>query len=436
MGRSRSETHRSIRRHLWAGAVVLVSLAVGVGGWAVTTDISGAIIATGSLVVDSNVKKVQHPTGGIVGELLARDGDRVQAGDILLRLDATITRANLAIVAKGLDEMTARKGRLEAERDERDSILFTDDLLARSSKPNVAHVIEGERKLFEIRRSTRMGQKAQLRQRIEQINEEIGGHKAQERAKAQEILLVQRELSGARELWEKHLMPITKLTSLEREATRLEGERGQLIAAIAQAKGRISETELQIVQIDRDLASEVGRELREIDARIGEFMERKVAAEDQFKRVDIRAPQDGTVHQSAIHTVGGVIPAGGETIMLIVPYGDDLTVEVKVVPQDIDQLRIGQKAVLRFSAFNQRTTPEIDGTVSRISADTTNDQRSGGSYYTIRIATPPEEIARLGSVKLVPGMPVEAFLQTGNRTVLSYLMKPLHDQIARAFRER
>ena len=436
VGRATSETHRSIRRHLRAGAALVVFLAFGVGGWAATTDISGAVIATGSLVVDSNVKKVQHPTGGIVGDLLVRDGDRVKAGDVLVRLDATVTRANLAIVAKGLDEMTARKGRLEAERDAADSIPFPDDLLRRGSEPTVAHLIEGERKLFEIRRTTRMGQKAQLRQRIEQISEEISGHKAQERAKAQEIFLVQRELNGARELWEKNLMPITKLTLLEREATRLEGERGQLMSAIAQAKGKISETELQIVQIDRDLSSEVGKELREIDAKIGEFLERKVAAEDHFKRVDIRAPQAGTVHQSTVHTVGGVIPAGGEAIMLIVPHADTLMVEAKVAPQDIDQLRIGQKAVLRFSAFNQRTTPEINGMVSRISADTTTDQRSGQSYYTIRIATPPEEIARLGEGKMVPGMPVEAFVQTGERTVISYLVKPLYDQIARAFRER
>lgn len=436
MAPATSATHRSIRRHLRAGTALVVFLAFGVGGWAATTDISGAVIAGGSLVVDSNVKKVQHPTGGIVGELLVRDGDRVKAGDIVVRLDETITRVNLAIVVKGLDEMTARKARLEAERDAKGSIPFPDDLLRRAGEPTVAHVIEGELKLFWIRLAARMGQKAQLRQRIEQLGEEIGGHKAQERAKAQEIVLVQRELTGARELWEKNLMPITKLTSLEREATRLEGERGQLMAAIAQAKGKISETELQIVQIDRDLSSEVGKELREIDAKIGEFLERKVAAEDQLKRIDIRAPQDGTVHQSTVHTVGGVIPAGGEAIMLIVPYADNLTVEAKVAPQDIDQVRIGQKAVLRFSAFSERTTPELNGVVSRMSADTTTDQRTGQSYYTIRIATPAEEIARLGEVKLVPGMPVEAFVQTGERKVLSYLVKPLHDQIARAFRER
>jgi HlyD family secretion protein len=436
MAQPSTRTRQSIRRHLRAGAALVVLLAGGVGGWAATTEISGAVIAPGALVVDSNVKKVQHPTGGIVGELHVRDGDRVKAGDILVRLDDTVTRANLAIVTKGLDELTARKARLEAERDGQQDLTFPHELLQRSSDPQVAHVMEGESKLFELRRSARMGQKAQLRQRIDQLGELTTGLMLQERAKAQEIVLIQRELQGARKLWEQNLMPITKLTSLEREATRVEGERGQLVASIAQSKEKTSETELQIIQIDRDLASEVGKDLREAEGKIGELVERKVSAEDLLKRIDIRAPQDGTVHQLTVHTVGGVIAASGEAIMLIVPDGDSLAVEAKVAPQDIDQLRLGHKAVLRFSAFNQRTTPEINGKVSRISADVTADQRTGLSYYTIRIALTPEEIARLGNVKLVPGMPVEAFIQTGDRNVLSYLVKPLHDQITRAFREK
>jgi HlyD family secretion protein len=222
---------------------------------------------------------------------------------------------------------------------------------------------------------------------------------------------------------------------LERESTRIDGERGQLIAAIAQAKGKIAETRLQIMQIDQNLSSDVAKELRDIDAKIGEFVERKVAAEDQLKRVDIRAPQDGTVFQSTIHTVGGVIKAG-DAIMLIVPDTDSLEVEAKVNPQDINQVQLDQSAVLRFSAFNSRTTPEINGKVTRVSADTSTDQRTGQSYYTIRISLSLQEVAQLGDVKLLPGMPVEVFVQTGERTVVSYLMKPLRDQIARAFIER
>ena len=208
-----------------------------------------------------------------------------------------------------------------------------------------------------------------------------------------------------------------------------------MIAQTAQTAGKISETELQIIQIDHDLSSEVAKEMREIDGKIGEFVERKVTAEDQLKRIDIRAPQDGMVFQSNVHTVGGVITAG-DAIMLIVPDADNLTVEAKVNPQDIDQVQLGQIALLRFSAFNQRTTPEIYGTVTRISADASTDQRTGQTYYTIRIAMPADEVAKLGEVRLVPGMPVEAFVQTGERTMISYLVKPLHDQLMRMFREK
>ncbi len=407
-----SATRRSMRRHLLVAVVVVSILIVGVGGWGATAVISGAVVASGSLVVDSNVKKVQHLTGGIVGELRVRDGDRVRAADIVVRLDETVTRANLAIVTKGLGELMARKARLEGERDGLDAIIFPAHLLAGAANPDSAAAMDSERKLFNLRKTARSGQKAQLKERIAQLQEEITGLTAQQNSKAKEITLIERELAGVRELWKKNLVQLTRLTALEREATRLDGERGQLIAAAAQAKGKIAETALQILQIDQD-----------------------IAAEDQLKRIDIRSPQDGTVFQLAVHTVGGVITAG-DPIMLIVPEADNLSVEVKVNPQDIDQLQLNQKAILRFSAFNIRTTPEIEGVVTRISADTSTDQRTGQSYYTIRIAMAADQVERLGDVKLLPGMPVEAFVQTGDRTMFSYLVKPLHDQFVRAFREK
>jgi HlyD family secretion protein len=430
-----SATRRSMRRHLLVAAVVVSILLVGVGGWGATAVISGAVVASGSLVVDSNVKKVQHLTGGIVGELRVRDGDRVRAGDIVVRLDETVAHANLAIVSKGLDELMARKARLESERDGSDEIVFPAQLLAGPGDPDRAAAMDSERKLFNLRRTARSGQKAQLQERVAQLQEEITGLTAQQNSKAKETGLIERELAGVRELWKQNLVQLTRLTALEREAARLDGERGQLIAAAAQAKGKIAETALQILQIDQDIASDVAKELREVDGKIGEFIERKVAAEDQLKRIDIRAPQDGTVFQLAVHTVGGVITAG-DPIMLIVPEADNLSVEVKANPQDIDQLQLNQKAILRFTAFNVRTTPEIEGIVTRISADTSSDQRTGQSYYTIRIAMAADQLERLGDVKLLPGMPVEAFVQTGDRTMLSYLIKPLHDQFMRAFREK
>jgi HlyD family secretion protein len=275
-----------------------------------------------------------------------------------------------------------------------------------------------------------------LRERIAQLKEQTQGLADQVTAKRREIELIGQELKGVRELWQKNLIQITRLTALERDAARIEGERGSLVSSLAQTKGRITETELQILQIDQDLRTEVGKDLAEIRGKSSELVEKKVAAEDLLKRVDIRAPQDGTVHQLAVHTVGGVITAQGEPIMLIVPEADALTVEAKVPPQDIDQVRLGQTAVLRFSAFNQRTTPELNGKVSRVSADVSLDQRSGSTFYTIRVGVPETELARLKGLKLVPGMPVESFIQTGERSVISYLTKPLADQITRAFREK
>ena len=434
-GSEKKGSLQSIRLHLIIGLAVVVILAGGLGGWASTAQISGALIAPGSVVVESNVKKVQHPTGGVVGELRARDGDVVKAGDVVVRLDDTVTRASLAIVTKNLDGLWARAARLEAEQRGLESIVFPQTLLSRAEDPDVKTVIASETKLFEVRVTGRAGQKAQLRERVTQLNEEIAGLMAQEKAKDKETALVEKELVGVRSLYEQHLVQISRLTVLERDAARLAGERAQYIASRAQAKGKITETELQIIQVDKDMVSEVSKDLRETNDKIGEFVERKVTAEDQLRRVDIRAPQDGMVLQSTVHTVGGVITAG-DAIMMIVPQADDLSVEAKVNPQDIDKLQIGQKTLLRLSAFNQRTTPELNGVVTRVSPDVTTEQRTGQSYYTIRVSMPPAEVARLGDVKLIPGMPVEAFVQTGDRTMLSYLIKPLSDQLMRTFRER
>ncbi len=430
-----TSSQRSIRLHLIIGLAVVLILGGGLGGWAATAQLAGALIAPGSVVVDSNVKKVQHPTGGVVGELRARDGDVVKAGDVVVRLDDTVTKAGLAIVTKNLNGLWARAARLEAEQRGADRIVFPPQLLEQMADDDVKNVIGSETKLFNVRSTGRIGQKQQLRERIAQLNEEIAGLSAQEQAKTREIALVEKELVGVRGLFNQQLVQISRLTVLERDAARLAGERAQFIAARAQAKGKITEIELQIFQIDKDLVSEVSKDLRETNDKIGEFVERKVTAEDQLRRIDIRAPQDGVVLQSNVHTVGGVVTAG-DTLMLIVPQTDSLSVEARVNPQDIDKLLIGQQTVLRLTAFNQRTTPELNGEVSRVSADTTTDQRTGQAYYTIRISLPPSEVARLGAARLIPGMPVEAFVQTGERTMLSYLAKPLSDQFMRAFRDK
>ena len=406
-----------------------------IAGWAATAELAGAVIAKGIMVVESDVKKVQHPTGGIVGELRVRNDQHVNEGDIIVRLDGTQTKANLNVYAKGLDELFARRARLEAEKDGAQSIQFPDDLLARESTDSeVAHTLAGERKLFSLRLEARDGEKAQLRERVTQLKQQVSGISEQMEAKAQQIALVQEELKGVLELWKKNLIQFTRVTSLKRDAAGLGGERGQLIAAKAEIAGKIAEVELQIIQVDQDARSKVAEELSDVRAKISELSERKIAAEDQLKHIDIRAPQTGRVHELAVHTVGGVI-GPGETLMLIVPDNDALSVQAKVSPDDIDELRTDQLTLLRLSSFNTRTTPELMGKISWIAADQTEDKRSGASYYEVRIAVPQSELARLKGLKIIPGMPVEAFIQTESRTALSYLLKPLKDQVMRTFKE-
>jgi HlyD family secretion protein len=339
------------------------------------------------------------------------------------------------MVVKQLDQFEARQARLIAERDGLPTIEFPPSIMERQHHPDVAGIIAGERSLFQARRSAIEGQRAQLTERMIQLQQEIRGLEAQAASKRKQVGFINQELEGVEKLYKQNLVPITRLTALQREASRLDGEEGQLVAQVAGSRGKIAEIELQIIQLIQDLKREVATELRDTQAKIGELVERKVAAEDQIKRVDLRAPQDGFVHQLAVHTIGGVINAG-EPIMLIVPQADSLVVEARIQPQDIDQVHPGQRVTLRFSAFSQRTTPEIFATVSRVSADLTRETQTNTAYYTLRITIPEEELKKLEGKALLPGMPVEAFIQTGSRTALSYLIKPFEDQVARAFRER
>lgn len=425
---------RSIRRHLLAGLLASVVLVCGAGTWAAVANLSGAVVASGYFVVNSHVKKVQHPTGGVVGEILTREGDAVKAGDVVIRLDATQTHANLAIVTKRLDELAARLARLEAERDDQQTITFPDWLLARREDPDVRSAIHSETRLFEFGKQSREGNKAQLAERIIQYQHEIEGLKAQETAYQKGMDVLEKEIGALGGLREKGIVSDQQLNSLKTQLATYGGEWGEKIAYQAQVSGRITETRLQILQVDQDLKTEVGRELREVQGQFGEYVERKVAAEDELRRINIVAPQSGTVHQLAVHTVGGVITPA-DPIMLILPEADDLALEIQIAPQDIDQTQLGQKAVLRMSAFNRRTTPELNGHINRIAADLTTDERTGMSYYLARVVVSHEELAKLDNLKLMPGMPAEAMIQTGERTALSYLVKPLSDQINRAFRE-
>lgn len=426
---------RSLRRQFLSGLAVLAAFACTLGLWSTTTTLQGAVATAGQFVVASDVKKIQHPTGGVVGELLVREGQRVMAGDVVLRLDDTVARANFQIVSKQLDELAVRTLRLEAERDEGEGLLLTPEIASRLTEPEIGRLVAAERRLFEMRRAARDGQRAQLRKRIAQLRDEVIGLRAQQAAKEREAAIITVELLGVEDLYKRNLIQLTRLSTLQRDQASIEGQRGQLVANIAQNEGKVAEIELQMIQIDEDRRAEAMRELRDIQGREGELVERRTAAQDQLRRIDLRAPSQGTVHQLAMHTVGGVLQAG-EAAMLIVPSEEALQLDAKVAPSDIDQISFGQIVRVKIQAGNQSTNPELVGTVSRISADATYDDRRGLSYYTVRVDLPPGEIDRLAPLKVIAGMQAEAFIETVPRSPLAFLMKPILVQIERTFRER
>ncbi len=426
----------SVRPYMIAGAATVLALFGGIGGWAAMTDLSGAVLAPATVVVAGNLKKVQHPSGGVVGNIFVRNGDRVKAGDMLVRLDDTVTRASLQLVTKQIDELSGRLSRLKAERDEAVTVAFPAELLGRKNESDVTQILSGEQTLFESRVRSRTEQKKQLGLRIAGMQEEIAGNTSQAAAKSREIDLIGKEVASLAGLEAQKLVTSSKMMALHREAARLEGEKAQLQAAAGQSRGRIAEIEVQKLNIDSQAKSEIVKELRETQGKIVEMSERRTAAEDQLRRIDITSPADGLVHQMSVNTIGGVVNTS-EPLMLIVPEGDRLLVEAKIAPQDIDQARSHQLANIRFPAFNQRTTPNVDGKVIHIAADLTHEpQQPHLSYYIARIEISDDEMKKLTGLRLVPGMPAEVQIKTDERSALSYLIKPLTDQFAKAFKER
>ena len=418
---------------LAAGFAVIFALIAGGGGWIAHARLSGAVIASGSLVVERHVKKVQHLAGGIVSEINVTDGREVKAGDVLLKLDSTATRAELGIITSQLTELSGRKARLSAERDGLVSVEFPADFAAQGQ--DAKRVRAGEVRLFESGRLARETMKQQLGKRVEQTTNEIRALASQRDAKFEELRFINLELTEIRILIKKKLVTITKLYALEREATRLSGELGGLEAQIARAKGQISEIELQILSVDQNIRRDAQREIRDIEAKTADFRERMIAVSDRLKRIDIVAPVSGVIHELAVHTVGGVVTPA-EPIMLIVPKNEKLTIEARVSPSDIDQIGLNQPARVRFSAFNQRDTTELEGRVVQVAADVTEDSRTGLKFYLARVELTNAANQKISDLKLVPGMPVEVFITTGERTALSYLAKPVTDQLERAFRDQ
>ncbi len=425
----------SVKNYVALGFATLVLLVGGMGGWAATTDLAGAVLAPGTVVVASNVKKIQHPTGGVVGQIFVKNGDHVKVGDVLVRLDETMTRASLQVITRQMDQLMGRIARLRAERDETAVVTFPEELLKRADDPAIGQILAGEKTHFESRVGTRASQKNQLGERISGLEEEISGLVSQAAAKTREIDLIAKELTGLETLEAKQLVPTTKINNLRREGARLDGEKAHLQAAAGTSRGKIAEIEMQRIGIDQEAKSDVVKELREAEGKFSELGERRIAAEDQLRRIDLKSPVDGLVHQLTVFTVGGVInPA--DPLMLIVPEGDRLLVEARIAPQDIDQARSHEEATIRLTAFNQRTTPTVSGKVINVAADLTHDQHNNISYYVARIEIPDSEMQKLDGLKLVPGMPADVQIVTTARTALSYLTRPIEDQFAKAFKER
>ncbi len=421
-----------LKRRGRKGLLACILLGVGLGGWSATAQIAGAVVAAGRVVVDGNSKKVQHPTGGIVGALNVKLGDRVKANDVLVRLDDTQVRATLGVIQSQMTQALGRRIRLEAERDGADKIIFPADF---DKDRESRDVMAGEQKLFQTRQNAAKGQISLNQERIRQLDEETKGLIAQLVSKDNELTIQKSEMNRIDPLHSKQLVPETRMSALKRDIVKMDGERGSVAAQIARAKAQIGQIQVQILQVDIDLKNEAQKDLREVEARLAELSEKRIAAQDQLNRVEIRSPIDGVVHELNVFTVGGVIQAG-ETIMMVVPMADTLTIEARIAPNERDQVLSGSRTVLRYTAFKQRTTPEFFGSVLHVAADLSRDQATNAQYYLVRIAMNEAEVAKAAALKIVPGMPVDCFIETGNRTALSYFMKPLVDSFHHIFRER
>jgi HlyD family type I secretion membrane fusion protein len=432
---SRDEVSFALWPRVVGGLVLAVCLVVGFGGWAAFAKLEGAVVTAGTVKVDQNLKEVQHRDGGIVKTLAVRQGDLVKDGQVLATLDDVQIKAELLIIKSQLAESLGRKARLIAERDNIASLSFPNDIesLTVSSKL----IIHGETRLFEGNRLGRESQKEQLELSIVQTGEEIKGMEARLSAKNEEMELVGAEREKLQTLFEKRIVDYSRVYTANRDWARILGEHGEITAGIARAKGRMSEIRVQILAIDQNASTEAQRDLRTVDAKISELNERKLAVEDRLARTEIKAPVAGYVNELFVYTIGGVITPAAK-LATIVPENADLRFEVKISPVDIDQVREGQPARVRLSAFNRTTTPEMKAKVTMVSPASARDRdaSNGQEHYIAYVQLVEDALPHLKGIRLVPGMPVEVYISTQERTAASYLTKPFTDQMSRAFRER
>ena len=410
--------------------VLAVTLVVGFGGWAAYASLSGAIIAQGKVAVKKQVKLVQHRDGGIIAEILVNNGDVVKAGDTLIRLDETQTKAELGVLTSQFTELRGRRSRLTAERDGLSELVFEPEFETAAQSAKIAR---GELRLFEENRAVREARREQLLLQVEQYEEQVRGLTSQQTSNAAERTMVSDDLGRLAPLLANKYIEVGKIRSIERDLVKIDGLKGEIAANVARVKGQISEAKSKIIEVDQQVRTDAQRELRDVEGKLSELQERIVAAQDRLSRMNLTAPISGIVNELSVHTVNGIITPK-ETLMSIVPDDAELVVEARLAPTDIDQAAVGQPARMRFSAFNQRTTPEIAGAVETIGAAASLDPATGQTYYlsTLTIAG---GIRKIGNKPIVPGMPVEVFLSTGDRSALSYLVKPFADQVMRSFRE-
>jgi len=416
----------SARSPVILGVLTILILVGGFGAWATLTTLSGAIVASGRIEVELNRQIVQHPDGGVVSEINVIEGAQVAAGDVLIRLDGSLLLSERVIVVGQLHELIARRARLMAERDGLEALAVTD--------PEVAEVIDGQTRLFFAKLETAAQTAEQLRRRIAQIQSQIDGVDAQSVAVQTQLTLIATELASQQSLLDRGLAQATTVLALEREQARLSGITGELTASRAQAEGRITETELQISLLTSGRIEDAENELRSIGPPLMELAERQRALDERIARLDVRAPVSGVVLGLAVTTPRAVIrPA--DPLLYLVPQDRPLVIAAQVPPIHIDQVHVGQSVELVFSSFSSRTTPHLRGKVTVISADAFSDKTNGASYYRAEIILDDGEVAKLNGQALLPGMPVETFIQTEARTPLAYLLKPFTDYFTMAFRE-
>ena len=434
MSRAPSDNRWSARSSLWMGFLCLLLLVGGFGAWSTTTHIVGAVIAHGRVEVAQNRQVVQHPDGGVVEEILVEEGDRVEQGDLLIRLDADRLRSELAVVEGQLLEILARRARLEAEESGADTMTF-DPLLLETENPVAAELMQGYERLFRARLETAERETEQLRRQQEQIADQVEGIEAQQVAIETQLRLLAEELEAQQSLLDRGLAQAARVLELESEQASLQGRQGELAAAIAQAQGRITELEISVLRIQSQRREEGSTALRDLGFNQIELSEQRIALIQRLDRLDIRAPVSGVVYGLVVFAPRSVVRAA-DPVMYLVPQDRPLVVASQVEPIHVDQVHVGQEVQLRLSAFDQRQTPELTGRVVQVSADAFQDEQSRMSYYRADIEIEEGELAKLPEgMTLLPGMPVEAFIRTGERTPLAYLLKPLSDYFVKAFRE-